>query len=186
MKEWNEITVMLKMTKADAIDRLSKLGYEHDITYNIHDRYYLPCAADRSKDTLDLLNEMILIRQFNKTVKLTIKHKLYAPDGTILSQTNTDLAVESISAADLFLRTLGYEKVMEITDEAVIMKKDSLGFVIEDVNNGTWLMLEIEENEHYPNIAALKQKLHESGLSYDDSDYFVKKAQLAYNGIRNQ
>lgn len=183
MKEWNEITVMLRMTKDKALMHLERIGFQQDITYNISDHYFLPHKADRSLDTLTLLNEMVLIRQFNDAVKLTVKHKEYAPDGTILSQSNTDLPVESVSAAESFLKALGYEEVMQIQDEACIMKKDGLGFVIEDVNNGTWLMLEIEENEQYQGIGLLQEKLRESGLLYDDSDYFVKKAQLVYDRL---
>lgn len=41
-------------------------------------------------------------------------------------------------------------------------------------------MLEIEENEAYPTIDSLKEKWIESGLKYDDRDYFVKKAQLVF------
>ncbi len=75
MKDWNEITVMLKMTKSEAIAQLLKMGYQHEITYLIQDYYYLPSTADLSKDTLDLLNDMVLIRKFNESVKLTIKRK---------------------------------------------------------------------------------------------------------------
>ncbi|WP_096819203.1 hypothetical protein [Lactococcus fujiensis] len=181
MKDWNEITVMLKMTKSEAIAQLLKMGYQHEITYLIQDYYYLPSTADLSKDTLDLLNDMVLIRKFNESVKLTIKRKKYDSDGSIISQTNTDLPVENFIKAEQFLKELGYTRVMEIYDEAYIVNKDGLGFAVENVNNGDWLMLEIEENEFYPQIKDLKAKLDESGLHYDDSDYFVKKAQLVYN-----
>ena len=179
MKEWNEITVSLRMTKDEAVRQLSKMGYLHECTYQIHDYYYILQTADLNRTDLELLNEMVLIRVFDDEVKLTVKHKEYAPDGAILAQSNTDLPVGSYEQANAFLEALGYKKVMEIRDEACIMKKDGLGFVIEDVNEGTWLMLEIEENENYPKIADLKKKLEESGLLYDDRDYFVKKAQLA-------
>ena len=184
MKEWNEITVMLNMTKEEAVRQLSRMGCTHEVTYQINDDYYLPHSANMDRDVLELLNEMVLIRSFNGKFKLTVKRKEFAPDGSITAQTNTDLPVESYDRAEAFLNALGYKKVIEIRDEACVMTKDGLGFVIEDVNDGTWLMLEIEENEHYPRIDDLKEKLKESGLIYDDSDYFVKKAQLVYNRIK--
>ena len=181
MTNWNEITVMLRMTKEDAFQQLSRAGYRHETTYRIYDEYWLPASADRSGSVLELLNEMILIRVFDDSTRLTVKHKEYAEDGSIVSQSNTDLPVESLAQAEAFLDALGYQKVMDIRDEACIMKKDGLGLVLEDVNEGTWLMLEIEENERYPEIRNLKEKLEESGLIYDDSDFFVKKAQLVYH-----
>lgn len=180
MKGWNEITVMLKMEKAEAINRLREMGYHHEVTYLIHDYYYLPQDTDLNVDILQLLNKMVLIRKFNELVRLTIKHKEYAPDGSITSQSNIDLPVQSFEEAKAFLEALGYKEVMQILDEATIMKRDGLGFVIENVNNGSWLMLEIEENEQYPKIVDLKKKLKESGLLYDDSDYYVKNAKLVY------
>lgn len=186
VKEWNEITVMLNMTKDAAVRQLSAKGYEYECMYHIHDYYFIHQTADLNRKDLELLNEMVLIRVFDDEVKMTVKHKEYAADGSILAQSNTDLSVANYEQAEAFLIALGYKRVMEILDEAYIMKKDGLGFVIEDVNEGTWLMLEIEENEQYPEIADLKKKLKESGLLYDDSDYFVKKAQLVFMAGKQQ
>lgn len=41
-------------------------------------------------------------------------------------------------------------------------------------------MLEIEENEAYPTIDSLKEKLIDSGLKYDNRDYFVKKSSVGF------
>lgn len=62
MKNWNEITVMLKMTKEDAITQLSQCGYQPEITYQIQDEYYLPKSSNLHENILTLLNDMILIR----------------------------------------------------------------------------------------------------------------------------
>ncbi len=180
MKDWNEITVMLKMTKNEAIRQLSRAGYAEECSYRIHDYYYISEAADLGRDTLTLLNEMVLIRVFDDAVKLTVKHKVFGVGGEILSQSNTDLPVPDFARAEEFLSALGYKRLMEIRDDACILKKDGLGVVVEDVNEGSWLMLEIEENEQYPEIDLLKKKLDETGLIYDSGDYFVKKAQLVY------
>ena len=185
-KDANEITVRLLIPSREAIERLSAQGFTLERTRLITDTYYLPKDADLHEDPLVLLERAVILRDFGDFLKLTVKHKEYAPNGDILAQSGTDLRITDKAEAAAFLEALGYRPVMVIRDHVTVLEKDGLGFALEEVE-GTppVLYLEIEENEKYQGIDALKARLRSSGLPYDESDYFCKKAKDALLSVRS-
>ena len=176
-KYFNEITVIVTDTKEQALHKLLNQGYQIIEQFLIEDSYYLP-KDYVAKDTLDVLNHCILIRKFGNRYKLTYKHKECDDKGIILNQQNYDVQITNPEDAKAFLTALNYENILVLHDDIIIMKKDNLGIVLQDVNEGEYFMLEMEENEYYLGIDTLITNLNETGIHYDSSDYYVKKAQL--------
>ena len=183
IKQENEITVMLHMTMQEAVQYLEAAGFRTEREFLIHDRYFLPENCDRTRSTLEILNDAVLVRDFGDICTLTYKHKEYDRDGNILSQSSTAVAVSGAKEAGAFLEAIGYRFAFSVRDQARVMLGSGPGFVLENINDGQYLMLEIEENEQYRGIDQLIRKLDESGIPYDRSTYFCKKAQLVYDGI---
>ncbi len=199
-KDHNEITVMfntgagcagilapenkLPVVNADMLkEQLMAKGFKPGRAFSINDTYYLPKWYDKNRPTLLVLNDAVIIRDFGERKCLTYKCKEYDEDWNILSQSKTDLDIEDAARGAAFLESIGYKPVMTIRDDCLVMSRDGLELVIESVEGGRLLFIELEENERYQGIDTLIGKLEETGLEYDRSTYFAKKAQIIYEEL---
>ena len=174
MKEThNEITVMLDHTPEEAIAVLKEHGYIYERSFTVNDIYL---AKELNIPMMEVLSDYLMIRDFDGDIRLTHKHKEYDDDGSISSQTKCEVGVKDAKAAMELCLDLGYKPFLNIKDECVIMACDGLKVVVQNVNDGAMVMMEMEENEVFSGIDVLKRKLDETGLDYDDSDFFVNKA----------
>lgn len=193
VKEYNEITVRVMEPYGSLAPRLTALGYTQVRSARLLDRYYLPEHYDTALPTQDVLNQAVLIREIGSPagtrVKLSRKYKEVAANGDILRQSNIDVEVGIVSGDDAariesaaaFLEAIGYRWVFDIEDDLTVYEKDGLGICVQQVSGGRYLFIEIEENDRYQGIPLLIRKLDETGIAYDRSSYFCKKAQIIYD-----
>ena len=73
---------------------------------------------------------------------------------------------------------------MEIIEEDIVYEKDRFQLVIKDIKNGAKL-IEVETDEIYDTIDKLKMKLKEFQIPIDESNYFVKKAELELDKVKS-
>jgi hypothetical protein len=195
IKEYNEITVRVTESFDSLAHRLTGLGYTQVRKARLLDRYYLPEDYDAALPTQEILNQAVLIREISSPggshVKLSRKYKEIDANGDILRQSNIDVEIGGASApgstdertgsAAAFLEAIGYRWVFDIEDDLTVYEKDGLGICVQQVSGDRYLFIEIEENDRYQGIPQLISKLDETGIAYDRSSYFCKKAQIIYD-----
>ncbi len=193
----NEITVRIDCSLKEMYNILENKGFVLIDKYNLEDIYYIPKNVDVNKQSIKkILEKYILIRKviqflpddFIKSynvVKLTLKNKKIASDGTIVSQSKSDCEIKDINEGKNFLKELGYKELMTIKEEAVVYCKDGLKLVIKNVENSDNLIEveTVEDNIELDTIDKLKEKINKLQIPINTDDYFVKKAEIKIKKI---
>lgn len=176
----NEITVLVK-TDYDALQKeLYEKGFKIEEEYLVNDVYMLDERVDISNMSyLDILKNCILVRDivgFEK--QLLYKYKKYNNNGDILEQGKVKCPIEDINKAIKFMEAIQYKKIFTISDNCIVYKNNKNKLAIELVND-KYICIEMESNENdNKNIDELKQDLLSYNLLIDETNFFVKKAQI--------
>lgn len=175
-----EITVTINTSKNDLINFFNINNYIKIDSYIVDDIYYVPNNVDLNTNPLEVLKKCILVRSIdNKKHYLMYKYKEYDEDENIIKQGKSKVQVVNKEDASRFLKTIGYKELIKIVDYIDVYEKDGLQICIEDVNN-KYLFIEIEENKKYNTIEKMIEALENTGINYDKSNYFVKKAKIIF------
>ena len=132
---------------------------------------------------LEILQNCILVRDIvNIKKELLYKYKKYASNGDILEQGKVECPVTDIDKAIKFMESINYKKIFNIYDKCIVFANRETELVVQLVNN-KYIFIEMEsECEHidrkYESVAELKKDLNRYNLPIDNSNYFVKKAEL--------
>lgn len=118
-----------------------------------------------------------------RTKKITFKNKQFDSYGNIVSQNSINCDISNIEDAIRIFQAIGYFQVMEIIEKDTVYEKDGFQLAIKDIENGAKL-IEIETDGKYDTIDKLKRKLKEIKIPVDESDYFVKKAELELDKVK--
>ncbi len=176
----NEITVAINVSKKDLISFLNINNYKKVDNYIVDDIYYIPNDVDLNTNPLEILKKSILVRSIDdKKHYLMYKYKEYDENENIIKQGKSKVQVTSKNDANSFLKTIEYKELIRIVDNIEIYEKDGLQICVEDVND-KYIFVEIEENEKYNTIEKMIGALESTGINYDKSNYFVKKAKIIF------
>ncbi|MBQ8206648.1 MAG: hypothetical protein IJZ77_06470 [Bacilli bacterium] len=180
----NEITVMINCDRNKLINDLLSQGFKKKDNYFCYDTYMLKNNIDKSNmNILDILKECVIVRNIgNFKHLLTYKIKEYDKDNNIINQKKINLKIDDYKDGINFLKVIGYSLFINIYDEILVYEKDSFEICIQYVND-KYLMIEIEVNEKYKSVDEIINKLKMIDIDYDDSNYYVKKAELVYKDI---
>lgn len=176
----NEITVLVK-TDYDALQKeLYEKDFKIEEEYLVNDVYMLDERVDISNMSyLDILKNCILVRDivgFEK--QLLYKYKKYNNNGDILEKGKVKCPIEDINKAIKFMEAILYKKIFTISDNCIVYKNNKNKLAIELVND-KYICIEMESNENdNKNIDELKQDLLSYNLPIDETNFFVKKAQI--------
>ena len=107
------------------------------------------------------------------------KYKEYDENENIIKQGKSKVQVISKDEANSFLKTIKYKELIRIVDHIDVYEKDGLEICIEEVND-KYLFVEIEANAKYNSIEKMIEALESTGIKYDKSNYFVKKAKIIF------
>lgn len=193
----NEITVRIACSLKEIYSILENKGFVLIDKYNLEDIYYLPKNVDVKKQNIEkILKKYILIRKVIQfipddfiesynVIKLTLKNKNIASDGTIISQDKSECEIKDINEGKNFIKALGYKELMTINEKAVVYCKDELKLVIKSVKDiDNLIELEtVEDNIELDTIDKLKEKINKLQIPINTDDYFVKKAELKLKKI---
>lgn len=193
----NEITVRINCSLKELFNILKNKGFVLIDKYNLDDIYYIPEDINEKKQSIkEILKKYILIRKviqfipddFIKSysvLKLTLKKKNIASDGTIISQSKKECEIKNIKEGKEFIKALGYKELMAIKEKAVVYCKDELKLVIKNVENSDFLIeIEtVEDNPELNTIDKLKEKIKKLQIPVNRDDYFVKKAEIKLKKI---
>ena len=184
MKMETEITVLVKSTYNDLKNVLEKNGFQIKEEYELRDDYMINNDIDLSKlSKLEILQNCILVRDIvNIKKELLYKYKKYASNGDILEQGKVECPVTDIDKAVKFMESINYKKIFNIYDKCIVFANRETELVVQLVNN-KYIFIEMESecqhiNRKYELVEELKKDLNRYNLPIDNSNYFVKKAEL--------
>lgn len=189
MKFENEITVEVDITLKDLIDLLNKSGCILNQEYDVNDIYMVKNNIDLNGNTLEILNNCLLIRNIitdTKNMKtITYKYKECGDDGKIIKNGKVNCCVNSINEAKNLLEVIGYKELLVIKDHLMVYSNDFTEFCIQIVNN-KHIYIEMEEDneftgKHYNNINDMINDFNKLNIPIKGNDYFVKKAMVEFN-----
>ncbi len=191
VKRENEITVRVKYSLPELADFLMDRGYSFTDEFSMTDYYYIRKDLETSGLSVrEVIKNCVLVRdiinQFKDQhdKKLTFKEKTFAENGDIIAQTIHNCEIVNVDSARDFLEVIGYYQLMEINEHDQVYEKNGFGVAIKDVKGSDTLMeIELSDDPLYDTIEKLKTALYQSEIPFYDDDFFVKKAEIAYNKI---
>ena len=183
----NEITVKLKKDIKEVKRILEEKGFKNNQKFILDDIYFIPKNLDtKNKTPRDILKQAVLLRditEFNpykEVKKFTFKEKEINEKGEIISQEKTECPITDVEAGKKFIEKIGFKGLMKIKEYDVIYEKGDLSIILKNVENSDDMMeVElVEGNENLNSIDKIKAEIQKLNLPIDDSDYFVKKAEI--------
>ena len=191
LKESNEITVKITCPLEELYRILEGKGFKIIDKFTMDDKFMILKTTNlKEENSREILSKAILIRDIigymekRKTKKITFKNKQFDSQGNILSQNSINCDITNIEDAIRIFQAIGYYQVMQIIEEDIVYEKDRFQLVIKDIKNGAKL-IEVETDEIYDTIDKLKMKLKEFQIPIDESNYFVKKAELELDKVKS-
>ena len=187
----NEITVLV-LCDYDTLKKiLIKKGFVERGTYDINDYYMINKNIDLTKlSNLEILKKCVIVREINGEQKeLLYKYKKTGKKGIILEQGKVECPVTDINKAINFMEYIGYQEFFKIHDKSITFTNDRTEFTVQVVND-KYIFIEMEENckyinKTYKDIEELKVDINSYDLPIDNSNYFVKKAELIIAQIQD-
>ena len=184
MKMETEITVLVKVDYNTLKKELEKSDFQLIEEYELKDDYMISNDVNLTNlSKLEILQKCILVRDIVGIKKeLLYKYKKYAPNGDIIEQGKVECSVTDINKAIEFMKSINYKKLFKIYDKCVVFANEESELIVQLVND-KYIFIEMESecehiNRKYNSIDELKEDLNKYNLSIDNSNYFVKKAEL--------
>ena len=184
MKMETEITVLVKVDYNTLKKELEKSDFQLIEEYELKDDYMISNDVNLTNlSKLEILQKCILVRDIVGIKKeLLYKYKKYAPNGDIIEQGKVECSVTDINKAIEFMKSINYKKLFKIYDKCVVFANEETELTVQLVND-KYIFIEMESecehiNRKYNSIDELKEDLNKYNLSIDNSNYFVKKAEL--------
>ena len=184
MKMETEITVLVKVDYNTLKKELEKNGFQLIEEYELKDDYMISSDINLTNlSKLEILQKCILVRDIVSIKKeLLYKYKKFAPNGDIIEQGKVECPVTDINKAIKFMKSINYKKLFKIYDKCVVFANKESELIVQLVND-KYIFIEMESecehiNRKYNSIEELKEDLNKYNLPIDNSNYFVKKAEL--------
>ena len=183
-----EVTTKVNDSLENAIKKLEDQGFKKIRESRIEDAYLTQRVKDLKHDNIvDILSSCVLLRYLNVNneqtfKKITYKNKVYEGD-TVISEEKINLNCEDLEKAEKLFNALGFEKLVDVKYDVIVLAKGKLEFAFQNVEN-LGLLLEYENLNDFDNISndeILKEKekmigeIRSYNLNVTD-DYDVKKA----------
>ncbi len=190
-----EVTTMVNMTLVKAVKILESQGFKKIRESRVEDLYLTTKINElKSDNILEILASCVLLRylKINNTQvfkKITYKNKTYE-NGQFLTEEKINLNCDDLVKAENLFKALGFEKLVKVKYDVLVMKKGHMELAFQDVEN-LGLLLEYEHPDNFENISAkeiVKEKkkmimeIRNYQLNVSDN-YDIKKA---YELIKRQ
>lgn len=192
MKMEMEITVLVKTDYNGLKSELEQNGFEIKEEYQINDTYLIDSAIDMSRmSNLDILKNCILVRDIVGIEKeLLYKYKKYDNNGDIIEQGKVKCPIIDAKKAIKFMKAIKYKELFNIYDKCIVFANDNTELVVQLVND-KYIFIEMESkceyiDKEYKTINELKEELCRYNLPIDNSNFFVKKAEIMLKEVLNR
>ncbi len=190
-KEENEITVRVQCSEEELKKILNKDKFILNNEYYAKDIFMIPQNIDISKvTTREILSKAVLLREFQgissdkHKMKITFKHKKINEKGEILQQNSINCEVTNIQDAKKIFNCIGYKEIMMIKERHFSYNKNEFKIIVKILSKNN-ILIEAETNEEYRTIEDLKKAINNTNIPFDDTNYFVKKAEEKLEKIKN-
>ena len=191
--EENEITVKANCS----LDRLKSFllnnGFKELENYYFTDIFLIPAAINiYEENTRDILKKAILLREANgittnrNSKKMVFKKKEINEIGEIVSQTAIKCSIDSVEEAKKIFYAVGFKELMKINELHISFIKDNFKIIVKKNIDNNYVLIEAETNMHYKTIKELQNKIKEIKDYIDLNDFFVKKAEIELQRIKDE
>lgn len=192
MQMETEITVLVKTSYEKLKEELLNKGFELKEEYEVNDDYLIDSRLNLSSmSNLDILKNCILVRDVVGIEKeLLYKYKEYDDNGDIIKQGKVKCLVIDTKKAIDFMMAINYKRLFSIYDKCIVFANDRTQLVVQLVND-KYIFIEMESNgefidREYTNIEEMKEDLLSYNLPIDNSNFFIKKAEIMLNNVLNK
>lgn len=192
MQMETEITVLVKTSYEKLKEELLNKGFELKEEYEVNDDYLIDSRLNLSSmSNLDILKNCILVRDVVGIEKeLLYKYKEYDDNGDIIKQGKVKCPVIDTQKAIDFMMSINYKRLFSIYDKCIVFANDRTQLVVQLVND-KYIFIEMESNgefidREYTNIEEMKEDLLSYNLPIDNSNFFIKKAEIMLNKVLNK
>lgn len=181
LKEENEITIKITCSEVELIKYLESKGFKSGRKFTLDDYYLIPKKLKLDNITVrEILSKAVIIRNINegskKINKIVVKNKKINEKGEILEQKAIGCEVLDYKDGIRLFEELGYYTIMNIKENDTIYFKDNIELAIKVIEEEN-ILIEIETSNQFPTVKELKEMLNTLEISYEKSNYFVKKAE---------
>lgn len=192
MQMETEITVLVKTSYEKLKEELLNKGFELKEEYEVNDDYLIDTRLNLSSmSNLDILKNCVLVRDVVGIEKeLLYKYKEYDDNGDIIKQGKVKCPVIDTKKAIDFMMAINYKRLFSIYDKCIVFANDRTQLVVQLVND-KYIFIEMESNgefidREYTNIEEMKEDLLSYNLPIDNSNFFIKKAEIMLNKVLNK
>ena len=190
-KDENEITVRVQCSEDELKKILAKDKFILNNEYYAKDIFMIPKDIDIFKvTTRESLSRAIILRKFqgissNKhKMKITFKHKKINEKGEILQQDAINCEVLNIQDAKNIFDCIGYKEIITIKEKHFSYYKGDFKIIVKILSENN-ILIEAETNKEYRTVEKLKKEINNTNIPFDNSNYFVKKAEEELEKIKN-
>ena len=184
-----EISVLVKTDYEILQKELKENNFLLKEEYVVNDIYMIDENVNISnRSYLDILKKCILVRDIVGFEKVLLyKYKKYAENGDILEQGKVRCPITDVDKAVKFMEAIHYKRLFDISDKCIVYANDKSELVVQLVND-KYIFIEMEStgdyiDREYRNVEEMKSDLLSYNLSIDESNFFVKKAEITLKEI---
>lgn len=180
MQMEKEITVLVNSDYETLQKDLYEKGFKIEEEFNFNDVYMLDERVDISNmNYLDILKNCILVRNsVGIEMELLYKYKKYDVNGDILEQGKVKCPITDVDKAVRFMETIHYKRMFDINDDCIVYTNGKNKLAVQLVNDKN-IFIEMESDENNDeSVDEMKEDILSYNLSIDESNFFVKKAEL--------
>lgn len=183
VKYEKEITVLVTVPLVELEKQLLNNNFKLIEEYEMSDIYMVNNNIDIFKTHyLQILKNCVLVRHIeNKKLQLVYKKKKYDEKENILEDQKFICPITDKNKAISFMESIGYTRLLTVNNETKVFKLNDLEICVQYINN-QFITIEVEGNEN-ETIDDLIKNIEKYNLSYDRSNYFVKKAGIVLKQI---
>ena len=185
-----EITVLVTVDYETLEKELKQNNFVKKEEYTVNDVYMIDNKIDISNmNNLDILKNCILVRNIEGFSKeLLYKYKKYDDNGDILEQGKVRCPITNIPKAIQFMKAINYKELFKVHDKCIVYANSKSELIVQLVND-KYIFIEMENkcefiDRVYNNVDELKEDICSYNLSIDKSNFFVKKAEMILNEIK--
>lgn len=189
MQMETEISVLVKTDYETLQKELKENNFLLKEEYVVNDIYMIDENVNISNMSyLDILKKCILVRDIVGFEKVLLyKYKKYAENGDILEQGKVRCPITDVDKAVKFMETIHYKRLFDISDKCIVYANDKSELVVQLVND-KYIFIEMEStgdyiDREYKDVEEMKSDLLSYNLSIDESNFFVKKAEIMLKEI---
>ena len=191
-----EVTVRVKESLKDAIEKLEKAGFILIRKSQVDDLYMSQLVNKLNNDNIQyILSKSLLLRYLNQNgeemKKITYKNKKFDKNNHLLSENKVSIDCQNIEKARELFECLNFRELIRVRYKVFVMKKDNIEFAFQLVDN-LGLLLEYENANDYAGksdieIEKVKKKMfkeiREFGIETTDEMDVKKAEELIFNKI---